>query len=146
MPMANVPDLGNWPPLAQVERRVNALGVAWLVYSGLGVFFGLIGMAFVSASIGRHWGGSWQFSGRFPHPATGLLWVRFAWMALALRVGLGLAAGIGLLQKTPWGRWVAIVAGCLTLLHFPFGTAMGIWTLAVLLRAPNAAGYEAMAR
>jgi hypothetical protein len=38
------------------------------------------------------------------------------------------------------------VAGCLAILHPLLGTALGVWTLVVLLNAPNAAGYEAMAR
>jgi len=73
-----------------------------------------------------------------------LFFLKFAWMALALRFGLALAAGLGLMQKSPWGRWVAIVAGCLALIHLPLGTALGIWTLVVLCSAPNAAGYEVM--
>jgi len=152
MPMASVPPPGfgagptTWLPLAQIERQVNALAVGWFVYSGIAALFGLMGLAFVHASIGRHFGVSWPFSGHFGHPMMGLFWMKFAWMALTLRVGLGIAAGIGLMQKTTWGRVVAIIAGFLAILHFPFGTAMGIWTLVVLLKAPNAAGYEAMAR
>jgi len=140
------PMAGSWLPLARIERQVNALAVGWLVYSGLAAFFGLIGLAFVHASTGGQMGDLGSLCCRIVHPMAGLLWVKFAWMALSLRVGLGLAAGIGLMQKTTWGRWVAIVAGFLAILHFPFGTAMGIWTLVVLLKAPNAAGYEAMAR
>jgi hypothetical protein len=45
----------------------------------------------------------------------------------------GIAAGIGLLKMKAWARIVAIVLGCLDLLHFPFGTALGIYTLWVLL-------------
>ncbi len=42
-----------------------------------------------------------------------------------------------------WGRIVAIVAAFLSLLKFPFGTAIGIWTLVVLLGYSNARLYEA---
>jgi uncharacterized membrane protein (DUF2068 family) len=75
-----------------------------------------------------------------------LFFLKFARVVLAMKVMLALAAGIGLMQKTSWGRWVAIVAGCLALLHPILGTMLGIWTLAVLLSAPNALGYEVMAR
>jgi hypothetical protein len=37
---------------------------------------------------------------------------------------------------------VAIVAAFLSLLKFPLGTAMGIWTLVVLLGYRNATLYE----
>jgi len=72
--------------------------------------------------------------------------MKFARGILLFRVVVALIAGYGLLQKTSWGRWVAIVAGCLAIFHPILGTALGIWTLVVLLNAPNAAGYEAMAR
>jgi hypothetical protein len=45
----------------------------------------------------------------------------------------GIIAGIGLLRMKSWGRILAIVVGCLDLLHIPFGTALGIYTLWVLL-------------
>jgi hypothetical protein len=129
-----------------VERRVNALAIAWLVFAGLtaiGGFFGLIvGQVWVHNHIGffgTHPGHHFPFAPMFP-----LLIMRFAWAILGLRLCLAIAAGWGLLQKAPWGRTVAIIAGCLSLLHFPFGTALGIWTLVVLLNAPNAAGYESM--
>jgi hypothetical protein len=37
---------------------------------------------------------------------------------------------------------VAIVAAVLSLLKFPFGTALGIWTLVVLLGYQNTTLYE----
>jgi hypothetical protein len=152
----NVPNYSGFPgpnfpgsplALANVERKVNALAVAWLVYAGLSAILGFIGLAIAHAwlghmgesghSFGHGFGGGWFMP---------LLITRFARLALAIRVGLALMAGIGLMQKASWGRWVAIVAAILALIHFPFGTAIGIWSLVVLLNAPNAAGYEAMAR
>jgi hypothetical protein len=47
----------------------------------------------------------------------------------------GILAGIGLLKMQPWGRIVAIVVGVLHILSFPFGTALGVYTLWVLLNA-----------
>jgi hypothetical protein len=137
--------------MAQIERQVNALAVGWLVYSGLTAIFGLLGLAFWNASTGGHMGELGSLCCRIVRPGLGLFsighaWIAFACAALLVHVGLGFAAGFGLMQKTIWGRWVAIVAGFLAILHFPFGTAMGIWTFLVLLKAPNAAGYEAMAR
>jgi hypothetical protein len=136
-------------PLAQVERRVNALAVGWFVYAGLSAIGGLFALAFAHAWMSGH-GGAWSGHG-FGHnylygPAMPFFFMRFARIALFLRVALALAAGIGLMQKASWGRWVAIVAAFLVLLHPILGTALGIWTLVVLLSAPNAAGYQAMAR
>lgn len=47
----------------------------------------------------------------------------------------GMLAGIGLLKMKPWARIVAIIVGVLHILSFPFGTALGIYTLWVLLNA-----------
>jgi hypothetical protein len=151
---ANMP--GALLPMAQVERRVNALAIAWMVYAGLVAMTGLIGLAFAHAWMSGHMGGFGPGSGnweghRFGHnflygPGMPLFFLKFARLILLVRVGLALAAGIGLMQKATWGRGVAIVAGCLALFHPLLGTAVGIWTLVVLLNAPNAAGYEVMAR
>jgi hypothetical protein len=154
MPMAPTPRW--WLPLGLVERRINSLAVGWLVYAGLIAVTGFFGLAFAHAFLSGHmgrygadprvWDGHGFGHHLFVGPSMPLFFLKFAWMSLAVRVGLALAAGLGLMQKAPWGRWVAIVAGCLALLHLPFGTALGIWTLVVLLSAPNAAGYEAMVR
>jgi hypothetical protein len=68
--------------------------------------------------------------------------LHFAWVFLVLRAALALAAGWGLMERAPWGRIVAIVAAFLSLLRFPFGTALGIWTLVVLLGYRNSTLYE----
>ena len=54
----------------------------------------------------------------------------------------GLFAGYGLLTRKPWARVLAIVVGILSLLNFPIGTAIGIYTLWVLTQ-PVAAEYFA---
>ena len=154
MPMAPVSAPRIWLPLGLIERRVNALAMGWLIYGGLIAIGGFCGLAFAHAFLAGHggpFGSDMHPWGEHGHrfwigPGMPLFFMRFAWMTLAVRAGLALAAGFGLMHKTTWGRGVAIVAGCLALLHMPFGTALGIWTLVVLLNAPNAAGYEAMAR
>ena len=137
-------------PLASVERRVNSLAVCWLVFAGLTALFGLMGLAFAHAFMAGH-GGPWNhgFGPGFGHrywegPGMPLFFLRFAKVALLLKVGLAVAAGMGLLRKARWGRSVAIVAACFALFSFPLGTALGVWTLAVLLNGFNAAGYQAM--
>ena len=57
-----------------------------------------------------------------------------------------LAAGWGPLERRPWARMFAIVIGCLSLVSFPFGTALGIYTLWVLASAGADAEYERLAR
>jgi uncharacterized membrane protein (DUF2068 family) len=60
--------------------------------------------------------------------------------ATLLRGVLCVATGIGLLRRAPWARMLAIIAGFLTLIKLPFGTALAVYTLWVLL--PGASGQE----
>jgi hypothetical protein len=135
-------------PLVVVERRVNALATGWMVYAVLIALTGVVGMFFAQAWMAGHMGafGPWNGHPMWHGPVLPHLFLRLGWLFLIIRVAFAAAAGYGLMQKASWGRWVAIIAGILTLFHFPFGTAMGVWTLVVLLSVPNAAGYEAMVR
>ena len=72
----------------------------------------------------------------------GPAFLHMMWVFILLRSLLAAAAGWGLMEHQQWGRLVAIVAAVLSLLRFPFGTAMGIWTLIVLLGYRNSALYE----
>jgi len=45
----------------------------------------------------------------------------------------GIIAGVGLLKMKPWARILAIIVGALHLLSFPLGTAIGVYTIVVML-------------
>ncbi len=45
----------------------------------------------------------------------------------------GIVAGIGLLKFRPWSRTLAIVVSALNLMSVPVGTALGVYSLWVLL-------------
>lgn len=42
-------------------------------------------------------------------------------------------AGIGIIQRREWGRILALVVGVLSLIDIPFGTALGVYTIWVLM-------------
>ena len=52
---------------------------------------------------------------------------------LILSGAVNLIAGIGLLKFKSWARILALILAILNLLAFPIGTALGIYTLWVLL-------------
>jgi hypothetical protein len=135
--------------LGLIDRRIHALAVGWLVYAALIGIGGFFGLAWAHAALNEHmspfWGWHSWHHGWGGHGMPFVFWPFLAG-AFFLRVTLALAAAIGLMQRARWGRMVAIVAGCLALIHLPFGTALGIWTLITLLSAPNALGYEMLAR
>src|ERR1019366_2155032 len=59
---------------------------------------------------------------------------------------IGVIAGWGLYERRSWARILAIVLGFISLVHPPFGTAIGIYTLWVLLPASSEVEYQRMAR
>jgi len=53
---------------------------------------------------------------------------------IALLAFPGIIAGIGLLLRRRWGRILALVVGFLSLISFPIGTALGLYTIWVLIQ------------
>lgn len=131
--------------LREYAGRVRALGILWFAYAAVSLALGIAGLAFANAFFfGRL--GPW-FNGPWPHGEMPPEWfgpaiLHFAWVLIFVRSGLALAAGWGLLERAPWGRMLAIVVAFLSLLKFPFGTALGIWTLVVLMGFRNSTLYE----
>jgi len=127
----------------QVESyagKVKALSIFWFVYAGLSLVLGLAGLTFAKAFMSGGMG-PWMH-GPMPPMWLGPAFVHLIWVMLVLRAGLALAAGWGLMEHTQWGRLVAIVAAILCLIKFPFGTALGIWTLVMLLGYRNSTLYD----
>ncbi len=124
--------------------KIKALSVVWFIYAGLAALTGFMGIAFANAFLSGRFGwmhGPWghgPFAPEWMFPGM----LHFVWVTLVARVALAFLAGWGLMERTQWGRIVAIVAAFLCLLKFPFGTAIGIWTLVVLLGYRNATLYE----
>ena len=46
----------------------------------------------------------------------------------------GIIGGIALLYMKPWARILVLILGFLELLNFPFGTALGIYTIWILMK------------
>jgi len=132
--------------LQNYAGKVKALSVVWFIYAAFSVIGGFIGLAFAKAFLFGHFGpwmrGPWAGGGPLPPFWFAPALLHVAWIFIVLRGGLALAAGWGLLQRTQWGRIVAIVAAFLNLLKFPFGTALGIWTLVVLMGYKNTTLYD----
>ena len=57
----------------------------------------------------------------------------------------GILVGWGLMNHLAWARTVAVILGVLALFHPPFGTALGIYTLWVLLSDQAGEEYNRLA-
>jgi hypothetical protein len=83
----------------------------------------------------------------FPFPIVQFLHVIYAISAAyGTAAGiLGVVAGAMLLQRKPAARALAIVAAFLSVLSFPFGTAVGVYTLIMLMPKDAARNYRQLA-
>ena len=141
-PLPSVP--GMEFQLENYAGKIRALGTVWIIYAALSLLLGIAGLTFAHAFFSHFgmWGhGPWG-DGSMPPMWLGPAIFHFIWIALLGRAILAVVAGWGLLEHKQWGRIVAIVAAVLSLLKFPFGTALGIWTLIVLLGYRNSTLYE----
>jgi hypothetical protein len=113
--------------------HVDFVGVLFIVWGVLTTLVGLstlaLGVSAVAliASASRGGGGG--------QVAAGVTAVVFAALALAAIIWgvVHIAVGVPLRQRKPWARLVALMLGGVDLLLLPYGTALGIYTLWVLL-------------
>jgi hypothetical protein len=126
--------------LARYAGKVRVLGILWLVYAGLSLVLGFAAMSFARALFSGGFG-PWGHGSPFPDwfgPAV----IHFAWVMLSLRAVVCAVAGWGLLERAQWGRIMAIIAAVVCLIKIPFGTALGVATLVILLGCRNSALYD----
>lgn len=143
-PVASAPFPGYQFQLDSYAGKVKALGILWFVYAGLSLLAGIAGLAFMKAIF---FGGFGPWMHPWMHGPMPPNWffpaiLPFIWIYLLIRVALAVAAGWGLLLHVQWGRIVAIIAAIFSLIKFPLGTALGIFTLVVLLGFRNSRLYE----
>jgi hypothetical protein len=125
--------------------KIRILSICWFIYGGFSLLTGLAALtfakAFFSGGLAPWMHGPWP-NGPMPPMLFGPALLHLIWVMLLLRSALAFAAGFGLMEHTQWGRLVAIVAAILCLIKIPFGTAMGIWTLVMLLGYRNSSLYD----
>lgn len=112
----------------QIEQHVPILGWLYIISS---VFFLLLGL-FLFVLLGGL--GIFAASGDPEGPFILLLVGLFVGGIMAVVALPGLLAGWGLLRRKNWGRVLALIVAILNLFNFPLGTALGAYTLYVLLQ------------
>ena len=130
--------------LESYAGQIKTLSIVWFIYAAFSFITGVAGLTFARAFLFNHFGnwdhGPWS-NGLSPEWLFPMI-MHFAWAVLILRTVLAVVVAWGLLERARWGRILAIVVAFLSLLKFPFGTALGIWTLVVLLGYRNSTLYE----
>lgn len=124
----------------RVLEHIRLLGILWIAYSAFNLMGALV-LRLLGTTIftyAPHGGPDWTFP-----------FVRsiFAFMSIVIMVKavFGLVTGWGLLQRESWARMLAIVLAFISLfINIPLGTALGIYTLWVLLPTKSEQEYDAV--
>ena len=127
------------PRPSRLESHLSTLGTLWII----------AGVLFLIPSVGMFFLGSFArfvihdkpFAQTFGPMVLSII----AGSILLVAVG-GILVGWGLRNREPWARTVAIVLGILALFHPLLGTALGVYTLWVLLSENAEAEYGNLAR
>ena len=110
-----------------MERHISLIGILWIVFGGLSLAFGFLGF-FVLFGI--------SFIPDMGHEAPFILRT-VGTIAVLFFALLGLPkifAGIGLLKKKEWGRILTLIVSFISLLNIPFGTALGVYSIIILVK------------
>lgn len=114
-----------------MKNHVDFLGILFIVWGLLTVVIGVstlalgVGAASLISSAAREGGGI----------GAGLVAAAFTTLAIIAIVwgAVHVAVGIPLRRHTPWSRLTALLLGAVDLLLLPYGTALGLYALYVLL-------------
>ena len=124
----------------RVQEHVHLLALFWLAISAFNVVGGIILYILANTLFAHlHELGAPDAPTSFLRPLLSV--VAIIVLAKAL---LGFVAGWGLLQREPWARVVALVLAFISLFNVPFGTAVGVYTMWVLLPGQSEQEYEAL--
>jgi hypothetical protein len=122
----------------RIERHLRTLGILWMIAGGL-FLIPAIGLIVVGNT-------AWfVIHGDAMAAMLGPLVMGLIGGTLFLLAAGGILVGRGLLDRRPWARTTALILGVLVLFHPPIGTALGIYTLWVLLSADAKTHYQQMA-
>jgi hypothetical protein len=127
-------------PSGRVRRHLQLVGILWLAISAFNTIGGVVLYVLANTLFAHmHEFGAPEAPTAFLRPLLSVLGI----FVLA-KAACGFFAGWGLLQREPWARVVALVLGFISLFNVPFGTAVGVYTLWVLLPAQSQQEYDTL--
>jgi hypothetical protein len=144
---ATAPQAAAADPVEVLSKHVHILGILWLVYSIFHIVMALWILAFSHYFLPTMQDAMSRSPTPFPFPIIQFLHLIYATSAAyGVAVGiLGIFAGEALLRRKPVGRALAVVAGFISALNIPLGTAIGVYTLIRLLPEDAARAYKQLA-
>jgi len=126
---------GNPVACSRLQKHLPTLGILWIA---VGVLFLLPSLLILFVGSAARFVVDDNVVGRTLGP---VVMSALGGSLLLIAVG-GILVGWGLRNLEPRARTIAVVLGILALFHPPFGTALGIYTLWVLLSDGGGAEYR----
>jgi hypothetical protein len=125
---------------SRLERHLHTLGILWIAIGGLFLIPALVLMLLGNTI-------HFVIHDREPFGAViGPIVLNLVGGSLLILAAGGACVGLGLMQRRPWARAAALILGVLAIFHPPFGTALGVYTLWVLLADESGEEYRYLAR
>ena len=131
------------PYPGKVQRHVHLLAILWLAFSAFNTLGGLF-LLILGNVLFPHLHEMQDVPRDVP---TGFLTALFTALGIIIlaKAALGFAAGWGLLQRETWARTLTLVLAFISLfLNIPLGTAMGVYTMWVLLPSSSEQEYRSL--
>ena len=116
-----------------MKQHVSILGVLYIIFGICGIIAALLMLLLFGGAAGVvSMVADQDPEAAIAVPILGAIGM-FLFGLIAVLSVPGLAVGIGLVKFQPWSRIGGLVLSVLNLLNFPFGTAIGVYGLWVLL-------------
>jgi hypothetical protein len=116
-----------------MRKHIQVVGILNIVWGSFGLIAALVILAVFGGVMGLiHAAVHGDPDAYFAIPIVGVVGSMIVIILLVASIP-SVLAGVGLLQMAPWARILTIVVSALHLLNIPFGTALGIYGLWVML-------------
>ncbi len=125
----------------RVRNHAHLLGILWLAISALNAVGGVI-LLIVAGTLIPHL----HEMGAPPEMPLGFFGSLLTVLGIIVlaKAALGFIAGYGLMHHEAWARIVALVLAFISLFNIPFGTAIGVYTMWVLLPSESQREYDGL--
>lgn len=120
------------PPVRSPESHVDLVGVLFMIWGALTILIGASTLALGMAAASLISAAADSGRGQFAASLTAATFTVFALLAMVWGAG-HVAVGTLVRRRRHWSRLGAILLGSVDLLLLPYGTALGVYALWVLL-------------
>jgi len=130
------------PFRGRVQSHVHLVGILWFALSAFNGIAGLV-LLLLGTTLFPHL----RELNKVPNDVpVGFLTALFSTLGILIlaKSAFGFFAGWGLMKRESWARILALVLAFISLFNLPLGTALGVYTMWVLLPAQSGQEYDAM--